>query len=136
VGRFWLRKGMPWLFATWVTPKQTLGKLKAVSITTELACQSDVFGERLPKCGTEQASRELAAQLSAELREVLEPLLNDIESLNERIKEYDARMARHKTSSILAPHSPGRFVPLPIPHVPGSRSDEFVLSRCELKGSV
>src|SRR5271170_1651464 len=50
------------------------------------------YGQRLPKCGTEQVSRELAAELSAELREVLEPLLNEIESLNERIKEYDARM--------------------------------------------
>jgi transposase len=51
-------------------------------------------GERLPKCGTEQVSRELAAKLSAELREVLEPLPKDIESLNERIKEYDARMEK------------------------------------------
>src|ERR1700674_5388495 len=51
-------------------------------------------GERLPKCGTEQVSRELAAGLSAELREVLEPLLREIESLNERIKEYDARMEK------------------------------------------
>src|SRR5580658_2575543 len=50
------------------------------------------FGERLPKCGTEQVSRELAAELSAELREVLEPLLKEIESLNEHIKEYNARM--------------------------------------------
>ena len=52
------------------------------------------YGERLPKCGTEQVSRELAAELSAELREVLEPLLKEIESLNERIKEYDARMEK------------------------------------------
>jgi transposase len=51
------------------------------------------YGERLPKCGTEQVSR-VAAKLSAELREVLEPLLKEIESLNERIKEYDARMEK------------------------------------------
>ena len=50
------------------------------------------YGERLPKCGTQQVSRELAAALSAELRDVLEPLLREIESLNERIQEYDARM--------------------------------------------
>src|SRR6202142_3740789 len=50
------------------------------------------FGERLRKCGTQQVSRELAAELSVELREVLEPLLQEVESLNERIKEYDARM--------------------------------------------
>src|SRR5712664_4042504 len=52
------------------------------------------YGERLPKCGTQQVSRELAAELSTELREVIEPLLKEIESLNERIKEYDARMEK------------------------------------------
>jgi transposase len=52
------------------------------------------YGERLPKCGTQQVSRELAAALSSELRDVLEPLLKEIESLNERIKEYDARMEK------------------------------------------
>src|SRR6267143_1080709 len=52
------------------------------------------FGERLPKCGTYQVSRQLTAGLSAELREVLEPLLTEIESLNERIKEYDERMEK------------------------------------------
>src|SRR5260370_42356284 len=50
------------------------------------------YGERLPKCGTQQVSRELAAALSTELRDVLEPLLKEIESLNERVKEYDERM--------------------------------------------
>ena len=44
------------------------------------------FGERLPKCGTQQVSRELGAGLSAELRDVLEPLLKEIESLNERME--------------------------------------------------
>jgi transposase len=52
------------------------------------------YGERLPKCGTQQVSRELAAALSAELRDVLQPLLKEIESLNERIKEYDERMEK------------------------------------------
>src|SRR6201998_2028212 len=52
------------------------------------------FGERLPKCGTQQVSRELAAELSTELREVLEPLLREVESLNERIQEYDERMEK------------------------------------------
>src|SRR5229473_376315 len=52
------------------------------------------YGQRLPKCGTQQVSRELAAELSAELREVLEPLLKEIESLNERIKEYDERVEK------------------------------------------
>jgi len=52
------------------------------------------YGERLPKCGTQQVSRALAAELSSELRDVLEPLLREIESLNERIKEYDERMEK------------------------------------------
>jgi transposase len=52
------------------------------------------YGQRLPKCGTQQVGRELAAALSTELRDVLEPLLKEIESLNEGIKEYDARMAK------------------------------------------
>jgi transposase len=52
------------------------------------------YGLRLPRCGTEQVSRELAAGLCTELREVLEPLLKEIESLNERIQEYDARIEK------------------------------------------
>src|SRR6202790_2505624 len=52
------------------------------------------YGERLPKCGTYQVSEKLAEGLSAELREVLVPLLKEIESLNEHIKEYDERMEK------------------------------------------
>jgi transposase len=52
------------------------------------------YGQRLPKSGTYQVSRELVTALSAELRDVLEPLLHAIESLNERIKEYDDRMEK------------------------------------------
>jgi transposase len=52
------------------------------------------YGERLPKCGTYQVSRELTTGLCTELREVLEPLFREIESLNERIKEYDQRMEK------------------------------------------
>jgi transposase len=50
------------------------------------------YGERLRVCGTQQVSRELAAGLSTELREALEPLLREVESLNERIQEYDRRI--------------------------------------------
>src|ERR1700716_4596869 len=39
------------------------------------------YGERLPKCGTEQMNREIAKELSPELRDTLEPLLKEIESL-------------------------------------------------------
>src|SRR5712672_1333519 len=52
------------------------------------------YGQRLPKCGTQQVSEKLAEGLSAELREVLEPLLREVESLNERIQEYDERMEK------------------------------------------
>ena len=57
------------------------------------------YGERLRKSGTQQVSREIASRLSVELRGALEPLLQEIESLNERIKEYDRRidkMAKEK----------------------------------------
>ena len=37
---------------------------------------------------------ELAAGLHAELRQVLEPLLQEVESLNERIQEYEVRMEK------------------------------------------
>jgi len=52
------------------------------------------YGERLRGCGTQQVSRELAAGLSAELRQALEPLLREVESLNERIQEYDRQIDR------------------------------------------
>jgi len=51
-------------------------------------------GERLRKCGTQQVSREIAGGLSTGLREALEPLLREVESLNERIREYDRRIER------------------------------------------
>ena len=52
------------------------------------------FGERLPKCGTYPVDEKLAEGVSAELRDVLAPLLREVESLNERIKEYDERMEK------------------------------------------
>ena len=72
-------------------------RAELVSVRTALvnAARGSVksYGERLPKCGTQQVNRELASGLSAELRDVLEPLFRD-ESLNERIKEYDQRMEK------------------------------------------
>jgi transposase len=50
------------------------------------------YGQRLKKCGTEQMNRDSSEGLSQELREALDPLLREIESLNERIKEYDQRI--------------------------------------------
>src|SRR5580693_7032765 len=52
------------------------------------------YGQRLPKCGTYQVSEKLAEGLSAELRDVLAPLLREVESLSERIQEYDERMEK------------------------------------------
>jgi transposase len=52
------------------------------------------YGQRLPKCGTQRVSRERGVGLNAELREVLEPLLQEVESLNERIQEYEVRMEK------------------------------------------
>ena len=50
------------------------------------------YGARLPKCGTEQLTREITKNLKPELREALEPLLAEVESLNARITEYDTRI--------------------------------------------
>jgi transposase len=50
------------------------------------------YGERLRKCGTGQMNREIAKGLSPELRDAMDPLLGEIESLNERIAEYDRRI--------------------------------------------
>jgi transposase len=52
------------------------------------------YGERLPKCGTYPVNEKLAEAVSAELRDVLAPLLREVESLNEQIKEYDERMEK------------------------------------------
>src|ERR1700683_4419610 len=52
------------------------------------------YGQRLPRCGTYQVSEKLAEGLSAELGEVLAPLLKEVESLNEHIQEYDERMEK------------------------------------------
>src|SRR5450432_3031084 len=50
------------------------------------------YGERLRKCGTQQFNRETMSGLSTGLREALDPLLGEVESLNERIQEYDRRI--------------------------------------------
>src|SRR6202161_4757679 len=52
------------------------------------------YGQRLRKCGTEQMNRESAKGLSGELQDVLDPLLREIESLNERVAEYDRRIEK------------------------------------------
>jgi len=52
------------------------------------------YGERLRPCGTQQFRRETTNGLSTGLREAWEPLLREVESLSERIQEYDRRIAR------------------------------------------
>jgi hypothetical protein len=56
--------------------------------------------ELLKKCGTEQMNRGCSEGLSQELREALDPLLREIESLNERIKEYDRRIEQISQGSL------------------------------------
>jgi len=68
------------------------------------------YGERLPQCGTQQVSRELAAGLSTELREVLEPLLKEIESLNERMpKQVKSVGTQIALTYVLTIEDPYRF---------------------------
>jgi transposase len=50
------------------------------------------YGGWLRKCGTGQMNRAIAQGLSQELRDALDPLLGEIESLNERIAEYDRQI--------------------------------------------
>ena len=50
------------------------------------------FGERLPSCGTGQVRENLAEALSTPLQGALKPLLTAVESLSERIWEYDRQI--------------------------------------------
>jgi transposase len=78
----------------------TVIRARAVLVSTRTALVNAArgltksYGARLPKCGTAQMNREIATGLSQELREALDPLLAEIESLNERIAEYDGRIER------------------------------------------
>jgi len=58
------------------------------------------YGARLRKCGTGQMNREVTEGLNPELRDVLDPLLREIESLNERIAEYDRRIRTNRQGSV------------------------------------
>src|SRR6202162_4384821 len=50
------------------------------------------YGERLRGCSTRKMNRELAQGLSPELQSALRPLLEEVESLSERIREYDEQV--------------------------------------------
>jgi transposase len=52
------------------------------------------FGERLPSCGTQQMGRDMAESLSLSLRAALDPLLAEVETITERIQEYDRQLEK------------------------------------------
>ena len=58
------------------------------------------MGERLPKCDADQMGGLKAASLPPKLRQVLEPLLKEVESLTEKTKDSDVKLSR----------SPGRIM--------------------------
>jgi transposase len=76
----------------------TVIRARAVLVSTRTALVNAArgltksYGQRLRKCGTEQMNREISKELKPELREALNPLLAEIESLHERIAEYDTRI--------------------------------------------
>jgi transposase len=55
------------------------------------------YGERLAHRDTEQMNQDSAQGLSQKLRDALGPLLGEIESLNERIAEYNRRIEQIAT---------------------------------------
>jgi transposase len=50
------------------------------------------YGERLPSCGTYQMGRDQAESLSPAIRAALDPLLAEVETVTERIREYDRQL--------------------------------------------
>jgi transposase len=55
------------------------------------------YGERLRSCGTGQVGAVLAEALSEPLQKALKPMLTEIESLSERIREYDQQIEQIAT---------------------------------------
>ena len=50
------------------------------------------YGERLPSCASYQVCEEMAGVLAAPLQAALEPLLAEVDSLTQRIREYDGQL--------------------------------------------
>jgi transposase len=50
------------------------------------------YGERLPGCGTGQVRQELAGPLSEPLQNALKPMLAEVESVSQHIREYDEQI--------------------------------------------
>jgi transposase len=53
---------------------------------------SKAAGERLPKCDADQMNVERMAELPAGLRDVLKPLIEEVDSITEKIKECDRKL--------------------------------------------
>jgi transposase len=61
------------------------------------------YGERLPSCASYHVCEELAGSLPVALQAALGPLLGEIDSLTERIREYDEQleqMSRERYSEV------------------------------------
>ena len=58
------------------------------------------YGERLRGCDPRKVNRELAEGSSPELQHALQPLRDEIESLSERIREYNDRAERSSPSRV------------------------------------
>jgi hypothetical protein len=50
------------------------------------------YGERLPSCATYQMGRDQAESLSPAIGAALDPLLAEVETVSERIREYDKQL--------------------------------------------
>ena len=48
----------------------------------------------MPSCGTQQMGRDMAESLSLSLRAALDPLLAEVETITERIQEYDRQLEK------------------------------------------
>jgi len=67
---------------------------------------SKSYGERLPSCSTGQVREGLAASMSEPLQNALRPLLAEVESVSQRIREYDEQienmaMSRYPETGLL-----------------------------------
>ena len=71
--------------------KAALVEMRSSLVNTARGLAKSV-GERLPKCDTDQMGVERMEGLPAELQQALQPLLEQIESVTEKIKESDGRI--------------------------------------------
>jgi transposase len=70
------------------------------------------LGERLAKCDADQMGVLKTESLPAKMRQVLEPLLKEVESLTEKIKDSDREIEQIARKDIRKRHSYTRRVEL------------------------